>query len=52
MTNADEFSKGQAKPVLVEVGPYVFDEYHTKIDLVWNDDNGTVTYKQVSIVVQ
>ena len=46
MTNAEEFSKG-AKPKLEEIGPYVFDEFHTKVDLVWNDDNGTVTYKQV-----
>ncbi len=47
VTNAEEFAKGQAKPRLEEVGPYVFDEFHKKVDLVWNDDNGTVTYKQV-----
>ena len=47
VTNAEEFLKGKAKPQLEEVGPYVFDEFHKKVDLVWNNDNGTVTYKQV-----
>ena len=47
VTNADEVAKSGAKPKLVEVGPFVFDEYHKKVDLSWNDDNGTVTYKQV-----
>jgi hypothetical protein len=47
VTNADEFANHGAKPELVEVGPFVFDEYHSKVGLVWND-NGTVTYKQVS----
>jgi hypothetical protein len=35
-----------AKPVLQEVGPYVFTEKHHKADLQWNK-NGTVTYKQI-----
>ena len=47
MTNSDDFLKNNAKPQLVEVGPYVFDEYHKKVDLVWNEENGTVTYRQV-----
>ena len=37
-------SKG-VKPLLVEKGPYVFQEFHHKFDEVWNE-NGTVTYKQ------
>lgn len=48
VTNAEEIQKSGAKPKLVEVGPYVFDEYHKKVNLVWSNDNGTVTYKQVS----
>ena len=37
---------GGARPVVEEVGPYVFTEQHTKTGIVWND-NGTVTYKQI-----
>jgi hypothetical protein len=47
VTNPDDVIKSGAKPILVEVGPFVFDEFHKKVDLVWNDNNGTVTYKQV-----
>jgi len=35
-----------AKPVVQEVGPYVYTEEHHKSDLQWNT-NGTVTYKQI-----
>jgi hypothetical protein len=31
VTNADAFSAGLDKPNLVEVGPYVFDEFHKKV---------------------
>ena len=34
------------KPVLEEIGPYVFREWHLKENIVWNDDNSTVTYQQ------
>ena len=44
--NPDQVSRG-FKPVLEQRGPYVFTEQHLKVDTVWNDDNGTVTYKQV-----
>ena len=44
--NPEQVSAGE-KPVLVERGPYVFTEQHYKTDLTWNDDNGTVTYKQI-----
>ena len=46
ISNVDEFSNGGAKPILVEKGPYVFQEFHHKFDEVWNE-NGTVTYKQI-----
>ena len=36
-----------AKPQVQQVGPYVFTEKHHKSDLQWNDNNGTVTYKQI-----
>jgi len=41
-----EAVSGGARPVVEEVGPYVFTEQHTKTGIVWND-NGTVTYKQI-----
>ena len=45
ISNAEDvYSKG-VKPLLVEKGPYVFQEFHHKFDEVWNE-NGTVTYKQ------
>jgi len=44
--NPEAFSKG-AKPVLEERGPYVFTEQHYKTNITWNDNNGTVTYKQI-----
>jgi len=46
VTNAEAFSNGLEKPELNQVGPYVFNEYHKKVGLIWNN-NGTVTYKQV-----
>jgi hypothetical protein len=30
-----------------QVGPYVFTEQHEKASIVWNPDNGTVTYRQI-----
>ena len=44
--NPEDFSQG-AKPVLEERGPYVFTEQHYKTNITWNDNNGTVTYKQI-----
>lgn len=44
--NPDEVSQGQ-KPKLEQVGPYVFQEQHEKTSIVWNHENGTVTYKQI-----
>lgn len=44
--NPTEILAGK-KPRLEQVGPYVFSEQHEKTSLVWNDDNGTVSYKQV-----
>jgi len=48
ITNAEEVAKKGAKPILNQVGPYVFEEYHHKYDEIWNNDNGTVTYKQMN----
>ena len=43
--NPEEIMQG-AKPRLVEKGPFFYDEYHHKINSVWNS-NGTVTYQNL-----
>lgn len=46
VTNPDAIRYHGAKPVLREVGPYTYEEKRLKYDLVWDDDEGTVTYLQ------
>jgi hypothetical protein len=41
--NPDEILKG-AKPVVVQKGPYTFDEKFRKLNIEWSDDGDTVTY--------
>lgn len=43
LQNAADVLNG-AKPVVVETGPYVYDEYFRKFDIVWSDGGDTVTY--------
>ncbi|XP_045485858.1 protein croquemort [Pieris rapae] len=44
ITNVDEIIARTAKTVQVEqLGPYVFRESHTKVNLTWND-NSTITF--------
>ncbi|KAL1139975.1 hypothetical protein AAG570_006952 [Ranatra chinensis] len=45
-TNPEKTLKEGAKPHFEEIGPYVFTEEHTKVNIVWNK-NGTVSFKQV-----
>ena len=47
VTNAEAVEKRGAKPMLVEVGPYVYEERHKKTKVVWNNDNFTVTYQNI-----
>ncbi|XP_047356579.1 protein croquemort isoform X1 [Vespa velutina] len=45
-TNPDVFNHPlNIKPVLVEMGPYVFREVDYKVNQIWND-NGTVTFQR------
>ncbi|XP_037070531.1 protein croquemort-like [Pollicipes pollicipes] len=46
VTNADDVIGKKAKPILEELGPYVYSEKHLKVNMTWND-NGTVTYMQI-----
>lgn len=45
VSNANEILINRTvKPILVELGPYVFEESHFKDGEVWNNENGTLTY--------
>nr|QMS80368.1 sensory neuron membrane protein [Histia rhodope] len=45
-TNVDEIHKGGV-PIVKEVGPYYFEEWKEKVDIVDNDEDDTVTYKKL-----
>jgi len=45
LTNPEEFEKG-AKPVVEEIGPYVYREYHEKVSIDPNYSNYTISYFQ------
>jgi len=47
VSNPDAIKSEGAKPILKEMGPYVFDEWHKKTKITWNDHNDTVTYQQI-----
>uniref|UniRef100_A0A0A9ZAI4 Protein croquemort n=2 Tax=Lygus hesperus TaxID=30085 RepID=A0A0A9ZAI4_LYGHE len=46
-TNPLETLSGKAKPNFVEMGPYTFTEHHSKVNLLWNNENNTITFNQV-----
>ena len=46
VSNPEEVSSRGAKPILKQMGPYVFDEFHKKVKVAWNEENNTVTYQQ------
>ncbi|KAF5278410.1 hypothetical protein FQA39_LY05899 [Lamprigera yunnana] len=45
-TNPKDIHNFNIKPKFEEVGPYVFNQDLEKSDIVWNDNNDTVTYTQ------
>ncbi|KFM67982.1 Scavenger receptor class B member 1, partial [Stegodyphus mimosarum] len=47
ITNPEEFTMKGDKPILHEIGPYVFRGRWLKEDLEWNEADGTVTYKDI-----
>ncbi|GIY31953.1 lysosome membrane protein 2 [Caerostris extrusa] len=43
----DEYGNKGAKPILQELGPYVFKGHWMKDDIEWDDSDGTVTYRDI-----
>jgi hypothetical protein len=41
--NMNDALKGK-RPKLAQLGPYIYDEYYVKFDIVWTNDGDTVTY--------
>lgn len=46
-TNPDDIHEPDYKPNLVEMGPYVFLEKHTRVNVSFHPENGTVSYDQI-----
>ncbi|RYY81667.1 hypothetical protein EON63_14940, partial [archaeon] len=44
LQNHDDVLYEAAKPILVEKGPYAYDEYYYRFDIEWTDDGDTVSY--------
>ncbi|GIY53884.1 hypothetical protein CDAR_87022 [Caerostris darwini] len=47
VTNCEEIWDLTNKPVLEELGPYTFRESREKVNITWNEDNSTVSYRQI-----
>ena len=45
LENHDDFMAGNAKPLLVQKGPYVFEESIERANVVHHPHNGSVTYQ-------
>lgn len=45
VTNTEDVVRNKAKPILVEMGPYVFEEKHTRVNIK-EFDNQTVQFQQ------
>lgn len=48
-TNPDEFTNSSTIPVVKQLGPYRFTEKPDKVNISWNPDNSTVTYRKLSM---
>ncbi|XP_019846775.2 protein peste [Bactrocera dorsalis] len=47
-TNPEDFKNLTTKPNLVQLGPYRFTEKQDKVDIKWNPENASVTYRRKS----
>lgn len=43
-TNPEDIFNKNIKPTFEEIGPYTFSETKEKVNVVWNDDNNTVSF--------
>lgn len=48
-TNPEDLKNHSTKPILEELGPYRFTERPEKVDIVWHDENATVSYRKKSV---
>lgn len=48
-TNPDDFKNLSTKPKFQQLGPYRFTEKPDKVDITWNPENSTVTYRRLSL---
>ena len=46
VTNPEEVAANTEKPKIIEVGPYVYQEFHLKVNETWNANNDTITFMQ------
>ncbi|GFY55083.1 platelet glycoprotein 4 [Trichonephila inaurata madagascariensis] len=47
ITNPEEYENEGAKPIVQELGPYVFRGHWMKTDMNWDEEDGTLTYKDI-----
>lgn len=48
-TNPEDFKNLSTKPIFEQLGPYRFTEKPDKVDITWNPDNSTITYRKLSM---
>lgn len=46
-TNPDDIFEPDYKPNFVEMGPYVFQEDHVRVNVTFHPENGTVSFDQI-----
>jgi scavenger receptor class B, member 1 len=48
-TNPEDFTNHSTKPILQELGPYRFKEKKENVDITWNPENYTISYRRKSV---
>lgn len=48
-TNSEDFTNKSIKPNFEEIGPFRFREVPSKVNVTFNDENSTVTYRTRSL---
>lgn len=46
-TNPEQINDNSSSPRVVEMGPYRFKETKEKVNITWNNENSTVSYRQL-----